>query len=397
MEKVKQLFLLCINLFLYGISQLITKKSGLWVFGAWFGSRYSDNPKAFFEYTNQHQKQITAIWISKDHAVVQSVRDQGYRAYHANSILGLWWQSRAQFAFVCQALQDDLYAPCISKQTIVVNLWHGLPLKKIMYDVFGEKVIHKNVIGRLFDYLSPYEKQRNDYLIATSPETQKTLSKAFRVPIERTLITGFPRNDVFLNLPVKAENTPYQGIYMPTFRGGQGSECDLFAQYGFDVNVIDSVLAENNIALVLRMHPVNKPPQALIEQIQHSRNIEIDYSADIFDTIALYDCMVTDYSGGYFDFLLSNKPILFAPFDLEKYKKQERDLYYQYEDVTLEPYAYSWPELIDNIVATKQEGISANYQQAYNLLKVKFHQASVGNAQLFSAELYQRLEQLKIN
>ena len=375
MSKVKQLFLLCINLFLYGISHVIAKKPDLWVFGAWFGSRYSDNPKAFFDYINQHQKHITAIWISKDQAVVQSVRNKGYRAYHANSLVGLWCQCRAKFAFVCQALQDDLYAPCISKKTIVVNLWHGLPLKKIMYDVFGEKVIHKNVIGRLFDYLSPYEKQRNDYLLATSSETQQTLSKAFRLPLERTLITGFPRNDVFLNLPVKAENTPYKCIYMPTFRGGQGSECDLFAQYGFDVKAIDTVLAENNIVLVLRMHPVNKPPQALIEKIQHSRNIEIDNSADIFDTIALYDCMVTDYSGGYFDFLLSNKPILFAPFDLAKYKAQERDLYYEYEDVTLGPYAYSWSELIAIIVSTKKkEYDNDDYIKNYKILKQKFHQ-----------------------
>jgi CDP-glycerol glycerophosphotransferase (TagB/SpsB family) len=394
MSKVKQLFLLCINLFLYGISHLIPKKPDLWVFGAWFGSRYSDNSKAFFDYINQHQKHITAIWISKDQTVVQSVRNKGYRAYHANSLVGLWCQCRAKFAFVCQALQDDLYAPCISKQTIVVNLWHGLPLKKIMYDVFGEKVVQKNFIGRLFDYLSPYEKQRNDYLLATSPETQQTLSKAFRLPIERTLITGFPRNDVFLNLPVKAENTAFKCIYMPTFRGGQGSECDLFAQYGFDVNAIDTVLVENNIALVLRMHPVNKPPQALIEKIQHSRNIKIDNSADIFDSICLYDCMVTDYSGGYFDFLLSNKPILFAPFDLAKYKAQERDLYYEYEDVTLGPYAYSWSELIAIIVSTKKkEYDNDDYIKSYEMLKQKFHQP-LNTEKSFSGKLFSVLSDL---
>jgi len=393
MSKVKQLFLLCINLFLYGLSHLIAKKTDLWVFGAWFGSRYSDNPKAFFEYINQHQKHITAIWISKDQAVIQSVRDKGYRAYHANSIVGLWWQSRAQFAFVCQALQDDLYAPCIGKKTIVVNLWHGLPLKKIMYDVFGDKVVNKNLVGKLFDKLSPYDSIRNDYLLATSAETQTTLSKAFRLSKDRTLITGFPRNDVFLGLSstLKPTDTAYKCIYMPTFRGGKGSECDLFAQYGFDVKIIDEKLVKNNIELVLRMHPVNKPPQYIIEEIKHSNNILIDSTADIFDSITQYDCMITDYSGGYFDFLLTGRPILFSPFDLEKYKEQERNLYYQYEEVTLGPYSYSWSEVIENVITAKNGKFDEEYQKEYELLKELFHRPLNENYGSFSEKLYFKL------
>ena len=159
---------------------------------------------------------------------------------------------------------------------------------------------------------------------------------------------------------------------MPTFRGGIGTECDLFSQYGFDVQQINSTLVDNNIVLVLRMHPVNKPPEYIIEEIKNSSHISIDSTADVFDKIADYDCMVTDYSGGYFDFMLSGKAILFAPFDFEKYKQQERDLYYSYEDVTLAPYSYSWPELIDRIVSLKK-GKNTNYIDKYEELVNKFH------------------------
>tara|TARA_R110000787_G_scaffold98566_2_gene202560 strand:- start:23 stop:1216 length:1194 start_codon:yes stop_codon:yes gene_type:complete len=397
MRKIKLVSTLIINLFFYALGNIIPKRKNLWLFGAWYGNRYSDNSKAFFEYINNEQPHINAVWICKDSQVIEQVRILGFKAFHEKSLIGLWYQLSAEFVFMCQSLHDDIYSPCIGKNTTVVNLWHGLPLKKIMYDVFGDKAAKKNFIGRLFDKLSPYNNIRNDYLLATSEETQQTLSKAFRLPIERTIITGFPRNDVFLKPTIKSNGQVYKCIYMPTFRGGKGSECDLFAQYGFDAKVIDQALIKNNIELVLRMHPVNKPPRYIIDEINNSSNISIDSTADLFDSIVDYDCMVTDYSGGYFDFLLTGRPIFFAPFDLEKYKKQERDLYYQYEDVTLEPYAYSWPELIDNIVATKQKGISADYQQAYNLLKVRFHQASGGDTQLFSAVLYQRIKQLKIN
>lgn len=394
MEKVKSVYYLLINLMLYWFAQLIPKNKNLWVFGAWFGKKYCDNPKAFFEYVNRQHKHVDAVWISKDSSVVEHIRSLGFKAFEERSIVGVWYQLRSDYAFVCQSLHDDICAPCIGKGTKVVNLWHGLPLKKIMYDVFGDKAIQKNATGRLFDALSPYERNRNDYLLATSEETQTTLSKAFRVDKYRTLITGFPRNDVFLKPMNKAKSKDYRCIYMPTFRGGIGTECDLFAQYGFNVSQIDTTLKINHIKLVLRMHPVNKPPAYLIEEIKKSENISIDLTVDIFDSIAGYDCMVTDYSGGYFDFLLTGRPILFAPFDLEKYKQEERDLYYSYEEVTLKPYAYTWNELIENIVAISRGKFPQGYQESYENLQKRFHESSGRSARSFSDNLYEKLMRL---
>lgn len=394
MKKFQKIYFLLINLILFWLAQLVPKNKNLWVFGAWFGQKYSDNPKAFFEYINQQQRHIDAIWISKDDSVVEHIRSLGFNAYEEKSILGIWYQLRSGYVFVCQSLHDDVYAPCIGKKTKVVNLWHGLPLKKIMYDAFDTKPLQKNIIGKLFDVLSPYEKHRNDYLLATSEETQTTLSKAFRIPKSRTIITGFPRNDVLLKAITKPKGKSYKCIYMPTFRGGIGTECDLFAQYGFDVDMIDTTLETNNIELVLRMHPVNKPPVYLIEEIKKSKKITIDSTVDIFDSIADYDCMITDYSGGYFDFLLTGRPILFAPFDLEKYKKEERDLYYSYEKVTLKPYAYTWMELIENVVNVSQGNFPEGYQESYKALQMLFHESSGKNARSFSEHLYEKLMRL---
>jgi CDP-glycerol glycerophosphotransferase (TagB/SpsB family) len=391
MSKLIKLITTLVKLFVYGFAHLVPKQKNLWVFGAWFGQRYSDNPKAFFEYINENQKHIQAVWITKDPDIVAQLKQNGHSAYLETSYCGLLMQFRAEFAFVCQSLHDDLYPACISKKTKVVNLWHGLPLKKIMYDVFGEQTDEKNIVGKLFDFISPYEKIRNDYLLATSTETQNTLSKAFRLPKDRVLITGFPRNDVFLNEKKKAIKSAYKCIYMPTFRGGIGTECDLFAQYGFDVEQIDATLKENNIDLVLRMHPVNKPPEYLINAIKSSSHITIDSTADIFDSIADYDCMITDYSGGYFDFMLTGKPILFAPFDLEKYKQQERDLYYKYEDVTIGPYSYSWPELITRIIEVRSQQLSANYEVCYEQLTNLFHTPLEPEYRSFSEKLFYSL------
>jgi len=367
------------------------KQKNLWVFGAWFGQRYSDNPKAFFEYINLNQKHIKAVWITKDRAIVEQLKQDGHLAYLETSYSGLWMQLRAEFAFVCQSLHDDLYPACISKKTTVVNLWHGLPLKKIMYDVFGEQPGNKNRVGRLFDFLSPYEGHRNDFLLATSEETQKTLSKAFRLPKERTLITGFPRNDVFINPAITEKERPYKCIYMPTFRGGVGTECDLFSQYGFDFSKVEALLIDNNIQLTLRMHPVNSPPKLLVEQIRNSKSIYLDAGGDIYDSISDYDCLITDYSSIYFDFLLGEKPIVFAPFDLTEYKQRERSLYFEFEEVTIGPYCYNWNDVIQRLIQLKNEDISNEYKEQYQFLKNRFHDENIDVSSSFSECLYRKL------
>ena len=391
MDKLRLIIKVVINFSVHLVTKIIPKKDNLWVFGAWFGTRYSDNPKAFFEYINSEQQHIHAVWICKESTVIEQVNTLGFKAFHEKSLLGIWYQLRAEFVFICQSLHADIYAPCIGKRTTVVNLWHGLPLKKIMYDVFGDKATKKNLTGKLFDKLSSYNNIRNDYLLATSEETQKILSKAFRVPKERTIITGFPRNDVFLKPLTKAKNSIYKCIYMPTFRGGIGSECDLFTQYGFNVKAIDEALLKHNIALVLRMHPVNKPPQYLMEEIEDTKSISIDHSADVYETIVNYDCLITDYSSIYFDFLLTDKPIVFTPFDLVRYKQNERALYFDFSEVTFKPYCLNWPEVITRLIGIKEQGVSADYNTKYQVLKLKFHEKPDENFTSFSKKLFEQL------
>ena len=47
-------------------SSIIPKSPNVWVFGAWAGKRYSDNPRYLFEYIARAQPQIRPIWLAKD-------------------------------------------------------------------------------------------------------------------------------------------------------------------------------------------------------------------------------------------------------------------------------------------------------------------------------------------
>ncbi len=392
MNKLKIISTIIIKLFCYLIANIIPKNKTVWVFGAWYGQKYNDNPKAFFEYVNKHHSdKQKAIWITKNNDVIETIKENGYLAYHETSLLGLWNQFRASKAIVCQSLHDDVFSPAVGKKTEVVQLWHGIPLKKIMYDAFDTNKNNKNIFGRLIDHLSPYNEHRNDIIVATSPLTQKLLAKAFRAKPSQVLTCGFPRNDVFFEDADNSDKTQFKCIYMPTFRGGISSECDLFERYGFDFNTMEEQLTKHNIQLTLRMHPVNKPPTQIVEQIKKSTVIKLDESNDIYQSINQYDCLITDYSSVYIDFLLSNKPIVFAPFDLEEYKKRERSLYFVFEEVTLNPYCYTWNEIVERLVSLKNNDISTEYQNEYIALKDKYHNKPLEGLSPFSTKLYNDL------
>ena len=76
-----------------------------------------------------------------------------------------------------------------------------------------------------------------DMILALSEDTQKIFSSAFRIPENRIVITGYPRNDIILkNKESTNQSDKKKFIYMPTFRGKIGADFDLFLDYGFDID-----------------------------------------------------------------------------------------------------------------------------------------------------------------
>ena len=60
----------------------------------------------------------------------------------------------------------------------------------------------------------------------------------------------------------------------------------------------------------------------------------IDKDADHYTFLEEADVLVTDYSSIYFDFLLTDKPVVFFDYDLEEYLSDTREMYFDYEAFT---------------------------------------------------------------
>lgn len=253
-----------------------------------------------------------------------------------------------------------------------VQLWHGLPLKKIELD--NKKEIEKrlpffmklrNRIGGRFPHY--------DLLVSTSGYfTENTFSTAFRS--KRVAETGYPRNDClfnglnesfFIGTDVKSkesiEEMKAKGFkivaYAPTFRE---SGDDYTLEGILDFRRLSGFAEKHGIQFVMKFHPNPDFPH----EIFSSDNIIFyEPSADIYPVLPFVDILITDYSSIYFDYLLLDKPAIFFPYDYDNYLTEERDMYFDYEEMTPGPKCYTQEELENAISGSLAEEGRDKYKE----------------------------------
>ena len=312
---------------------IIKPKKNLWLFGAWFGNKYSDNTKYLFEYIIKNHQEINCIWITEDKTLLSNKQ-----FIYRHSLKGMFYALRAEVFIVTHSTTADLYYFINDYARIVVQLWHGIPIKKIVHD----DKLH-NVIDSKF---KRYYKEKYSLIIASSDSDKKNLTSAFKVEDNIVKVTGYPRNDIFTEQNINKKLKAYKILYAPTLRGGKGKSINLFDEYDFEIDNVIILLEKLDIYLDIKMHPVNKIDPAFKESIQHKRINFLESDIDINNILSEYSIIISDYSGIYIDYLLLNRPIIFAPFDYEKYLLEDRQLYYNYEDVSPGPKCMNWIEVL---------------------------------------------------
>jgi len=75
---------------LWWLQILVPRNKNIWVFGVWYGQRYSDNSMYLFEYVTKHDSTIKAIWVTKNKGVKQHLIKKGHSCYMAYSLKGIY-------------------------------------------------------------------------------------------------------------------------------------------------------------------------------------------------------------------------------------------------------------------------------------------------------------------
>lgn len=343
---------------IYFFSCLIPKNQNVWIFGSWGGEKYSDNSKYLFEYINENHPEIRAIWIVKNREVKKVLQKKNYEVYTKNSLKSVLVSLRAGVCIVTVSVSRDLNL-YFGPNTKIVQLWHGTPLKKILLDARPPSMKLK-----LLKILFPFLKEDISILIASSEEIRENLATAFDIGLEKIKVTGYPRNDgLFFKEEMKSNNSK-KGVYLPTFRNEY--DFNIFKN-NFNFEIVENTLQRLDTHLYLQLHPLDNPSTKFKRLLLSSEFIHIIEFDDIYSNLKDFDFLITDYSSIFFDFLLLERPIIFAPFDLEIYLEKERDLYYDYNSITPGPKAKDWNELLYLI----EESIDNPEKYSKDILRTK--------------------------
>jgi CDP-glycerol glycerophosphotransferase len=307
-----------------------------WAFSSSFNTKFNYNSKYLFEYVLKNEPGINPIYVINDDELRKKLQREYGKKYftETKSIAGIKRVLNAGVWFTSAGL--PVYGLGLNKKRLIINLWHGVPLKKI--------ALMENNIRKLNRMYFKYVFSNNyTHILSTSKSLVPIMMESFDVTEDRIKIWGQPRNDaifnnnnqkkVLMSIYGKLPNYKKAILYAPTFRKNTGTH--FFPFNDLNYNDLNHFLEKNELIVFIRCH------QSETQNIKNSfgnrvKLINSDKVEEIMDIINIFDLLITDYSSIYIDYLLTENPIIFLPYDKEKYLK-ERGLNFNYDEVTPGP------------------------------------------------------------
>jgi len=345
-EKLFKKMVLSPKYIIYALSGTKQRDKKIWVFGT-YNKGFSDNSKYLFLHTHQNVSNIRAIWISRDQKTADFLTKLGYEAYFKESKKGKFFLSKAYYHFTNTNLVDTSF--WYSKGAKYFNLWHGIPLKKIEFDIAtGSNAWKYNSSNQASAFIKkicfPALYRKPDYLLSSSKLISEKMKSAFRVSDKELQYFSSPRNSVndkskkelralVATFETEKEVKVFDTIsnfektfaYLPTFRDGS---TNFIEKAGIDFEKWNKLLQERNWFLLVKFHPNVK-----LEINEYSNITFLKSKVDIYPFFSSIDCLITDYSSIYLDYLLLDREIIFFSFDKEEYLTKTRGIYFDYDSI----------------------------------------------------------------
>lgn len=240
------------------------------------------------------------------------------------------------------------------KKNIIVETWHGTPLKKIC----GEE--NSNSLGG--KVVTPKGKpDRNTIRCAQSEFDRDIFSRVFNADKNAILLSDLPRNDALLrysdedikrirtNLQISCEKKVI--LYAPTYREYLLDEKkETFLAPPIDLEKWEKMLGEEYCLLVRAHYAVTKAMD--IKENNFVKDVS-KYST-LNDLYIISDIMVSDYSSTFFDYSILERPMLCFAYDLNEYE-EKRGLYLDLREVLPCPIDETEEEVINHIIKMDED------------------------------------------
>ena len=324
----------------------IRPDSHIWLFSSTDNSHYNYNSRYLFEYVKENLPEITPLFVINDSELRNSLSSKYGKQYfiETESIQGIRQALSAGVWFTSAGL--PAYGTGLHKKRLIINLWHGVPLKKIA-------LLDPNLKKAARIYFKKIFSENYTCILTTSHELIPLMARSFAVSEDKIKVWGQPRNDGLFQknecreilgqlFPDLREYTKTV-LYAPTFR--DYGQVQLFPFKDFDQEQLEAFLEEKNMLLFIRTHVAEQGSAApyLGKRIRFLGN---EQAEDVTGILNIFDCLITDYSSIYIDYLLTDKPMIFLPYDRQQYL-DGRGMNFDYDDVTPGPKPETFNDFLD--------------------------------------------------
>ena len=290
----------------------IRPDSHIWLFSSTDNSHYNYNSRYLFEYVKENLPEITPLFVINDPELRNSLSSKYGKQYfiETESIQGIRQALSAGVWFTSAGL--PAYGTGLHKKRLIINLWHGVPLKKIA-------LLDPNLKKAARIYFKKIFSENYTCILTTSHELIPLMARSFAVSEDKIKVWGQPRNDglfqkndcreilgqLFPDLPEYTKTV----LYAPTFR--DYGQVQLFPFKDFDQEQLEAFLEEKNMLLFIRTHVAEQGSAApyLGKRIRFLGN---EQAEDVTGILNIFDCLITDYSSIYIDYLLTDKPVSYT-------------------------------------------------------------------------------------
>ena len=281
---------------------------------------FADNSRYFLEYlySNTDHKYDVKVLVKNKVLFDEICLKYPNITYYWKSLSGLKLFLKTKNIVISHGSDASYFFPYFLdvKSKNIVNLWHGIPLKRMSLQVKGIR-----------ESKSRSRFQKFTSICAASTFEQFLLASCFEMHIDDIWITGTPRNDYLLypNNDLLQEHSYLNKkviLYAPTWRE-YGDRSSFFPFEDKDLERLNAFLETLDAYLLMRGH--REEMERISENYGEEKLSRIlpahqEIFPDAQRLLAHVDVLVTDYSSIYLDFLLLDKPMIFIPYDLEKYQ-----------------------------------------------------------------------------
>lgn len=294
--------------------------------------------KCFFILRNRNKRLEFGDWLSFD-------------------LRGLWCFLRARYIMMTHG-ESDFDPFGVSPRKRVVQLWHGVPLKAMSLAEHG-------VVSKWHRFLLRRHNRLVDVFLVSSMLEKAYIAECFGIPAFKLVVMGRPSLDSVARDREVRNASGLRLLYAPTQR--PNGDLELFPFPDYSPAVLNEFLEKNNITVHVRLHRNTR--HKIISEVARIELFSCDDYPDIYTHIHMFDCLITDYSSLYIDYLILDRPMIFLPYDLSSYQRHPGLLVDDYDFWTPGPKVKTLSGFLDTLQnILNGDDVFSSHRRAVSLL-----------------------------